>query len=283
MKREEIKFKEIMKWSLLVLSIIGVSFSLYFAITNILYPKAINVVLVIPFIFFLFPYLILSLYDVRKIDAKMQVVPRFLRDVVDNVESGMDLISSIKTTTRNEYSSLNEDIIKLVNQLSWGISFEEAFLKFADNIGSKDLRRDFILVIEARKVGGHVEKILRELSLKISLDNLRKKERKTNLASTIFTGYISFVIFIFIIVIVYNSLFLSIATKLSSNQNQVLTESNNSKMNSFLSLLILLSYELAILSGFLFGLMQNNEIISGAPHVLLLVVITFIGFFFFIH
>ncbi len=54
-------------------------------------------------------------------------------------------------------------------------------------------------------------------------------------------------------------------------------------MNSFLSLLILLSYELAILSGFLFGLMQNNEIISGAPHVLLLVVITFIGFFFFIH
>ncbi len=140
-----------------------------------------------------------------------------------------------------------------------------------------------MLVSEARKVGGHVEKILRELSLKINLENLRNKERRSNLASNTFTGYISFIIFIFIIVLVYNNLFLDLGSTLSANEKEAnVTEENNSMMLIYLTLLMLLTYELAILSGFLFGLMQENDIIAGAPHVVALVIMSFIGFFFFI-
>jgi len=283
MKLDNINLEEIAKITLLILSVVGFFLSIYFTIQNINYPNHVNIILVLPFIFFLTPYLFLSLYGVKRIESKMQVIPRFLRDVVDNVESGMDLITSIKTCMGNEYSSLNEDIRKLVNQLSWGVNFEDAFLNFASNVGSSNLKRDFILVIESRKVGGHVEKILRELSYKINTDNLRQKERKSNLASNTFTGYISFLIFIFIIILVYNNLFLGIASNLSAGQNQNIAQDNSNKMSTFLTLLMLLSYELAILSGFLFGLMQENNIIAGAPHVVLLVVMTFIGFFFFIH
>lgn len=278
---DNINFQNIAKSFLLVLAILGIIGSIFYTFTNIGYPRLVNIILILPFIFFLTPYLVLSLYGVKKVEAKMQVIPRFLRDIVDNVESGMDLISAIKVTTGNEYSVLNEDIRKLANQLSWGISFEKAFLNFAKNIGSKDLYRDFLLVIEARKVGGHVEKILRELSSKINLDNLRVKERKSNLASNTFTGYISFVIFLFIIILVYNSLFVGVAENISASSDSG-SDVTNTKMATFLSLLTLLSYELAILSGFLFGLMQENNIINGAPHVVILVIITFIGFFFFI-
>ena len=128
----------------------------------------------------------------------MYVIPRFLRDVVDNAESGMDLISSINATRNNEYGVLNEDIQKFSNQLSWGVDFETAMLSFSKNIKSKELYRDFRLIIEARRVGGHIEKTLRELSVKIDTENLRKKERKSSLAANTFTGYISFMIFIFI-------------------------------------------------------------------------------------
>ena len=224
----------------------------------------------------------MKLYDLKKVDSKMQVVPRFLRDIVDNVDSGMDLISSIKNTLNNEYSVLNEDIKKLINQLSWGVDFDRAFINFADNIGSSTLKRDFLLVIEARTIGGHVEKILRELSMKIDLDNLRVKERKSNLASNTFTGYISFVIFVFIIIIVYNNLFVGVANSFTQSENMGDSDATNNIMSINLTLLMLLSYELAILSGFLFGLMQENNVISGAPHVVILMLIVFIGFFFFI-
>lgn len=281
---KDMDLEELAKYFFLILSIIGICTAIFYTFSNITLPHLINIVLVLPFIFFLTPYLVLSLYGIKRVEAKMQVIPRFLRDIVDNVESGMDLISAIKVTTGNEYSVLNEDIRKLSNQLSWGISFEKAFLNFAKNIGSKDLQRDFLLVIEARKIGGHVEIILRELSGKINIDNLRIRERKSNLASNTFTGYISFIIFIFIIILVYNSLFVGVAQNMNGSSEDS-SDSNNAtdvKMSIFLSLLTLLSYELAILSGFLFGLMQENNIINGAPHVVILVIMTFIGFFFFI-
>lgn len=262
------------------LSILGIGFAIFYTFTNLTQPRNINIVLIIPVLLFLTPYLVLRLYKVKRVESKMGVIPRFIRDVVDNLDSGMDMLTSIKTTTGNEYSVLNEDIQKLSNQLSWGVDFDKAFMQFAENVGSVALKRDFRLVIEARRVGGHVEKILRELSVKINIENLRKKERKNNLASNTFTGYISFVIFIFIIILVYNNLFLGIAASTSTNPDGNIQ--TNEQMSIYLTLLMLLSYELAILSGFLFGMMEENDIITGAPHVVILIVLTFIGFFFFI-
>lgn len=283
-KHIELNFETIIQNTLLAFTIFAFLFSLKYTLENMANPQNVNILLALPFIFGLTPYLVMKLYSIKRVEAKMEVIPRFLRDIVDNVESGTDIISAIKITTRNEYGVLNEDILKLANQLSWGVDFEVAFIKFAENIGSRDLKRDFLLVIEARRVGGHVEKILREISLKINTEILRKKERRSNLSSNTFTGYISFIIFIFIIVLVYNNLFLGLgSTLLESNgaaQNGLPQE--NTQTSIYLTLLILLSYELAILSGFLFGLMEENNIIAGAPHVVALTVITFIGFFFFI-
>lgn len=275
----DVNLNLILKYVLITLTIVGFLVSLYFAFTNLENPYLINVVLILPFILFLTPYLIMSLYEIKSVESKMQVVPRFFRDIVDNVESGMDLISSIKATVTNEYGVLNMDVKKLVNQLSWGVPFEKAILRFAENVGEPGLKRDLLLTIEARKVGGHVEKILRELSLKIQNDNLTKKERKSSLASNTFTGYISFIVFIFVIIIIYNSLFVNMATVTGTGSGTGVSTASS----IFLSLLILLSYELAILSGFLFGMMQENSIIAGAPHVVALVISVFIAFMFFIH
>lgn len=281
MFKKDYTYQFFVKIGLLVFGIISLIIASYFIYQNIYYPENVNIVLVLPFVFFFTPYLIISLYEIKRVESKMEIVPRFLRDIVDNVDSGMDLISSIKITSQNEYGVLNEDIEKLSNQLSWGIDFELALLNFADNVGSRNLKRDFLLVVEARKVGGHVEKILREFSEKISVDNLRSKERKSNLSSNTFTGYVSFFIFIFIIILIYNNLFVGFGTSMDGNDDQLVQESDK-QTSVYLTLIMLLSYELAILSGFLFGLMQENNVISGAPHVVALTIITFFGFFFFI-
>lgn len=279
---EEDNVRKYIKYTLLGLTIISFIYSIFHIFTNLatIPPKQVNLFLVAPAILFLVPYLSLSLFEVKRVESKMLIVPRFFRDVVDSVESGSDLISSIMNSVKNEYGVLNEDIKKLSNQLSWGVTFDEAILKFANNIGSRDLKRDLLLVMEARRVGGHVEKILRELSEKINTENLRVKERKSNLASNTFTGYISFLIFIFIIILVYNNLFVELGTSVAEDDE--LSVQQSQVLNLYLTLFTLLAYELAILSGFLFGLMQENNLISGAPHVVMLIVFTFFGFFFFI-
>lgn len=282
-------FKKILKYTFLGLTIIGFLVSLFLIFSDLtnISAQRVNIYLVIPAIMFLVPYLSLSLYEVKSVASKLEIVPRFFRDVVDSVESGTDLVSSIRSSVKNQYGVLNQDIKKLSNQLSWGVDFEQALLNFADNVGSKELKRDLRLVIEARKVGGHVEKILRELSQKITTDLLRTKERTSNLASNTFTGYISFLIFLGIIILVYNNLFLGLGAQIGGSDAGIsvpteVTNQGDQVLNLYLTLFILLTYELAILSGFLFGLMQENNLIAGAPHVVMLVLMSFIGFFFFI-
>ena len=278
------KLKWILKNIFLVLTLISFIFVIYFIFSNLstIEAEIVNILLVIPAVIFMIPYLVLSLYEVKSIESKMEIVPRFFRDIVDSVESGADLISSIRNSVKNEYGVLNEDIKKLSNQLSWGVDFDKAMLNFAKNIGSDDLKRDIKLVIEARKIGGHVEKILRELSLKINTETLRKKERKSNLASNTFTGYISFLIFLGIIILVYNNLFVELGSTMAAGDTQTEPGQENPVLNLYLTLFTLLTYELAILSGFLFGMMQENNLIAGAPHVVVLVLMSFLGFFFFI-
>ena len=103
MKKKHMNYEDIFKTILLGLTIFSFLAALYFSLQNITNPKMINIFLAIPFVLFLTPYLSMSLFQIKRIESKMSVVPRFLRDVVDNVESGMDIISSIHASESNEY------------------------------------------------------------------------------------------------------------------------------------------------------------------------------------
>ena len=153
----------------------------------------------------------------------------------------------------------------------------QALELFARDVGDSAFQRDFQLVIQAQKIGGNVKVILKELATKISVETLRETKRRKDMASVIVTGYLSFSIFIFIIVLLFSSLFSSMVF----DEDDEL-ELRNQKLDSYnknLSLFIILSYELAILSGFLFGLMSSNNLVKGGPHVVFLVLIVFLVFF----
>ena len=262
---------------LLALTLVGFLIFLMLSFLHLKNPKYVNYYLIIPIIFFLAPYLILTLYNLKKVEMKMKVVPRFFRDIVDSVDAGRDVITSILHLRHSEYGSLNKDVSIFANQLEWGVSFEEAISNFAKNIGSKDLTRDLKLIIESRRIGGHVETILKELSEKLLVDIARNKERRSNLSSNTTTGYISYLIFLVIIVVSYNSLLSDLGTGPGQNPENI-----TDQVQTFLSLFIILSYETSVLSGFLFGFMQDNNILAGTPHVVALSVVTFLTYFIFV-
>lgn len=278
---KKIKTEDVIKFTFLVATIVGFIFGIYLAFKNIDDPGNVNLFLMLPFIFFLLPYIIYSLYSSYYVEIKMKNIPRFLRDIVDNMEGGMDFISAIHETAQTDYRVLNYDIYKLSNRLYWGINMYDALALFAKDIGSESFQRDFSLVIQAQKIGGHVEVIIRELSDKIANENSRDEMRKKDMSSNTVTGYISFGIFTLIVILLFSTLFSSLVFE-NQGENADLRELEKS-YNTNLSLFILLAYELAILSGFLYGVMSNNSFVSGGPHVIILVVLVFLIFFGFIN
>lgn len=278
-KKNDISFETLLRYIFLSLTGAGFFIGTFLAFINLDNPEYVNLYLIFPFIFFLFPYIIYSTYKYYSVNSKMQSMPRFLRDIVDSIEGGMDFISSIHSTTKTDYGSLNYDILKLSNRLHWGVNMYDSLDLFAKNIGDKSFMRDFKLVIQAQKIGGHVKIILKELSEKISVENLRTDKRQKDMSSNIVTGYISFGIFTLIVIILFSTLFSSLVFESNFQDNGQNPEEIVESYNTNLSLFIILSYELAILSGFLFGFMGKGSFISGGPHVIILVLIVFFIFF----
>ena len=241
-------------------------------------PKALNLVLFSPFVLIVFPYLFYNFYIDKNIKKKMSEVPRFLRDLTDKFISGIDFVSSITSINSEDYYYLKEDVTKFQNSINWGISVEESFLNFAKKIKDPNFLEEVKLILEARKIGGNIEILLTELSSKIEKDNKREKEKKLGLYETNFTGYISFILFLAMIVILYNTLFLELAT-VGLDDGEI---GRSDEVNFVLSLFIILSYELGVLSGFIFGFMQETKFSAGAFHIFNLSTICFFIFLLFI-
>ncbi|MFP4402477.1 MAG: type II secretion system F family protein [Candidatus Nanoarchaeia archaeon] len=275
--KKSIQVEDTIKYIFISATLVGFIISLYLSFTNLNNPEDVNLYLMFPFVFFLFPYIIYSVYNSYYVDIKMRNIPRFLRDIVDNMEGGMDFITAIHETAQTDYRALNYDVYKLSNRIYWGVDIYEALTLFTADVGSKKFQRDFSLIIQAQKIGGHVKIVIRELSDKIAEENSRNEMRKKDMSSNTVTGYISFGVFTLIVILLFSTLFSSLVFD-NQDANSSIRELEES-YNTNLSLFIILAYELAILSGFLFGIMSNNSFISGGPHVIILVFVVFILFF----
>ena len=249
----------------------------------LLQPKTLNLILFIPFLCVLFPYLFYISFLDKGIKKKMSEIPRFLRDITDKFIAGSDLVSSITSLNIDDYFYLRDNIKRFQNSIKWGVTFEEAFVKFTKDLKSENFTEEIRLILEAKKIGGNVDILLLELSKKIEKDNKRGEEKKIGLYETNFTGYISFILFLSMIVILYNTLFLELSNVGLTDTGFESTDGEpKEEIRFILSLFIILSYELSVLSGFIFGFMQETKFSAGALHISALSTVSFLIFLVFI-
>ena len=95
------RFEKSIAYFLISLTLLGFGIGIYFSIIELDSPEKVNLYLILPFLFFLFPYILLSMYKLHISALKLNAIPRFLRDVVDNIEGGMDFLSAIHSGVKN--------------------------------------------------------------------------------------------------------------------------------------------------------------------------------------
>jgi hypothetical protein len=273
----KLEINEVVENSYLILLVI-VIFSIFYYIPDfITEPKKINLILFSPFLFLIFPFLFYKFYFQKSKEKKLIEIPRLLKEVNDRYLTGTDLISSFLQINPNSYKYITIDLKKLLNSLGWGMNFEDSFRNFSKNIGDKEFIQDIEIALKTKRIGGNIEIIFKELAEKIETDNKNSIERKAGLYSSVFTSYMSFIIFLGIMIQMYNALFLDVFSQESFKNN-----TSKEELDFILSLFMLLTYELSILSGFIFGFMENTKLITGTKHIFILTTITFFAFLLFI-
>jgi flagellar protein FlaJ len=147
------------------------------------------------------PFFLSLLVESRREKSIDTMFLEFSRDLVEGVRAGTPISKSIMNVRTKNYGSLDPHVDKLANQIGLGIPVKDALDTFARDIKSPVISRAISLIREAEIAGGKIESILESVSFSVSQIEKLKKERQAAIYNLAVQGYIIFLIFIAIMLI----------------------------------------------------------------------------------
>jgi flagellar protein FlaJ len=167
------------------------------------------------FVFFavvtaVFPPTVLNYIDYRWKKDIDEHLPELFRSIVQAQETGMTLPQALEEASRRDYGSLTAELKKMTAQISWGMTFEEALLALGRRVNTVLVQRTVPLIIEAGRAGGRVERVFDPMGKFVQTTLLLDKERRNQTRPYIAIIYVAFFVFLFTIVLLFKSFFVSI-------------------------------------------------------------------------
>ncbi len=264
------------------LEIVGTVFGIIFLLAGLLLKDTpyfyllAGLGIIVLFIPFVFSAVIQGSLDSEKEEMFLE----FSRNLVESVKTGTPISKSIINMRSKDFGVLTPHIKKLANQISMGISLTKALRIFDKDLDNKIISRAVTLIGEAERAGGEIGKILEAVTEAVSLSDRLKKERKAAISTMVTQGYIIFLVFTIIILVMQFKIIpmlsgiSNVGTALASSGVSSGGSAINAKeiSNAFLYLLIVQGF----FSGLTIGKLSEENIKAGIKHSFVLMVMSFL-------
>ena len=249
------------------------------------------------------PQFLISYQSYRDLKEMEEKFPLFLRDIIENLRSGIAFHKTIIASSKINYGKLSEEVKKVAHQLTWGIPLDKALNQFATRLkNSKRLYTSIKIIRESFVSGGDVVSTLESVADNATLLQDSEKEKKSLLDQYVVLMYAISMIFI-VIVVMINRLLIPIfqvsseslvggniglanpcdscagftcnVCGLFEGTSQIYFSINPSTAASYYtSLFFYMALVQSLFSGLVAGQISENSIIAGLKHSLILVGIT---------
>jgi len=110
-----------------------------------------------------FPPAALDYVDYRWKRSVDKYLPDLFRSIVQAQKTGMTLPQAVEEASKRKYGPMTKELQKMVAQMSWGVSFEDALQSLGKRVDTALLRQTIPLILEAQRSGGQVEKVFEPL------------------------------------------------------------------------------------------------------------------------
>jgi len=233
------------------------------------------------------PFFISLILETSLTRQKEEMFLEFSRNLVESVKAGTPISKSILNIRNKDYGGLNPYVNKLANQISLGIPVKDAFQTFARDTGSKTIARAVTIISESEKAGGQIEDILESVSKSVAQVERLRKERRAAMYTLVVQGYIIFMIFI-VIMLVMQFKILPIAANLGGGMDtsesggisnvggglgKVLAGGQASTPEELAKPFIWLLLTQGFFAGLVIGKLSEGKIKAGLKHSFILVVV----------
>ena len=198
-------------------------------------------------------------------------LPRLLDDLAESQEAGMTLLQALEESSKRKYGPITEELKRLTTQLSWGLGFEEAFSAFSKRIGTELSIRTTTLILEAIRLGGDLKNIFGSTAQFVREIIELRDERESQLRPYMMVIYISSLVFVLVIVILYQSFFVPMALEPTRFLKLPMS------LEGYKAILFDLAIVEALFGGLTAGKLSQGLTFNGLKHsVVLLAVVTVI-------
>ena len=224
---------------------------------------------------------VISLINESKIEGKKEdMFLEFARNLVESVKAGTPISKSIINMRGKSYGVLSPHINKLANQISLGIPLNAALHVFSKDVNNNSISRSLTLIGQAERAGGDIGEILEAVAKAVNMSDKLKKERKATISTLVVQGYIIFIVFMVIILIMqfYIVPMISGISDLDSAGIGGVTTPGGSDISgedisgAFLYLLLIQGF----FSGLAIGKLSEGSMKAGIKHSFALVLIAFL-------
>jgi len=263
-------------WIGIALGVLILASSFFFTGTRFFY-LIIGVGIIIAVVPFVFSVIIES-----KISAeKERMFIEFTRNLVESVKTGTPISKSIVNVRNKPYGLLSEHIKKLSNQITLGIPLGTALKTFADDVNNSTVTRAITLIGEAEKAGGNIGEILEAVAGAVTLSDKIKKERQAAISTLVIQGYIIFLIFLVIILVMQFRILPLVAGMANVETIGLIGATTTStgapiEQSSFSDAFLYLLLAQGFFSGLAIGLLAEGSLKAGIKHSFALMLISFI-------
>lgn len=260
---------------------IGIGFGILVVISSFLFTMDSNMfffIMGVGVLIGITPFVVTIINDNRIALKKEQMFLEFARNLVESVKTGTPISKSIVNMKNKPFGILSPHIRKLANQISMGIPLNHALGVFSDDINNKSISRILTLIGQAERAGGDIGEILENVAEAVSLTDRLKKERKSVISTLVVQGYIIFLVFMVIVLVMQFKILPLIsgiadvgsigAGGLEVNQDVEIQEISG----SFLYLLLIQG----LFSGLTIGKLAEGSFKSGIKHSFALMVASFL-------
>ena len=233
----------------------------------------------------------------NRVNAKEEKFPDFLRDLAEYWKGGLSMNVAVQTLANSEYGPLNPEVKKMANQLSWGVAFGDVILLFADSVGTPLVKRAISLIAEANKAGGKISDILVTAANDSREIKFLEGERKRAISSYIAVIWVSYMVFLGVIVVLGKVFIPAIASSNSEGDGEgddaaegddEEGESGGAELGNMtiraidpLFFLMVFYYGVtlqAVGNGVMAGLMATGRFSSGMKHAGMMIVLALFAF-----
>ena len=225
----------------------------------------------------------MGFYSHIKMKRKKEIenfLPDFLRDISSATASGMTVFDAIHTASLEDQGHLTNEIRRMSAQLSWGISVQEALNNFAKRVGTNSVKRMVITINKALEIGGNTAAVFEAAAKEIDQSKRVEMQRRTEMSMYSIVIFISFFVFLAVILIIDKTIFAAIFDLQDQMAGQAIGNMRIADIDhdllgyTFFSFLLVQS----IGGGLLGGFMMDGRLSSGVRFGFILVIVTFFVF-----